>query len=201
MTGDDWNRSAETLHRCDRFVARRVGTLPAGRAARSPHRVLSTSAECGGEREDVALLANHQSCEATGDAERYKPHRRSSGSRGITARSAPKWAFAAGPDGGAWAPRPTWRTPSTGRPGSRICRVDAFVTAGVAGNAARAGDPARWLEASRTGSWQRVASRRMKPQSDPEEGAAAPHGRHDQHHPAAELPADARGPGARRHDA
>lgn len=154
MTGDDWNRSAETLHRCDRFVARRAGRFLLVELL-VPHRVLSTSAECGGEREDVALLANHQSCEATGDAERYRRivelgqpgyHRAVCAEMGVAADRTAVMGTAANMAYAVHRPA-----------GFEDLRVDAFVTAGVAGNAARAGDPARWLEAA-DGSWRRVAA-------------------------------------------
>ena len=70
-------------------------------------------------------------------------------------------------------------------------RVDAFVTAGVAGNAARAGDPARWMEGG-DGRWRRVEDDGAGPRG-PRGGAAR---RHDQHHPAARLPRHPGRPGA-----
>ena len=70
MTSVEWQRSAETLHRSELFIARRSGRFLLVELL-APHRVLSTSAEHGGEREDLTFLANHQSCEATGDAARY----------------------------------------------------------------------------------------------------------------------------------
>ncbi len=165
MTGDHWNRSAETLHRCDRFVARRSGRFLLVELL-APHRVLSTSAECGGERDDVAFLANHQSCEATGDAARHKRiselgqaeyHREVCAELGVPPERTSLLSTAANM---AYAVH---------RPAVfEDLRVDMFVTAGIAGNATRAGDPAHWLETP-DGRWQRVAAA-----GDPVETAAAP---------------------------
>ena len=167
MTGDDWSRSAETLHRCDRFVARRSGRFLLVELL-APHRVLSTSAECGGERDDVAFLANHQSCEASGDAARYKRiselgqadyHREVCAELGVPPERTALLGTAANM---AYAVH---------RPAEfEDLRVDAFVTAGIAGNATRAGDPAHWLETP-DGRWQRVAAAAA---GDQAETAAAP---------------------------
>ena len=167
MTGDDWNRSAETLRRCERFVARRSGRFLLVELL-APHRVLSTSAECGGERDDVAFLANHQSCEATGDAARYKRiaelgqeeyHREVCAELGVPPERTALLGTAANM---AYAVH---------RPAEfEDLRVDAFVTAGIAGNATRAGDPAHWLETP-DGRWRRVASAAA---GGPAEAAAAP---------------------------
>ena len=154
MTAVEWQRSAETLHRGDRFVARRAGRFLLVELL-APHRVLSTSAECGGEREDLLFLANHQSCEATGDAARHGRiaalgqaayHRAVCAEIGVAADRTAVMGTAANM---AYAVH---------RPASfEDLRVDAFVTAGVAGNATRAGDPAQWLEAA-DGRWRRVES-------------------------------------------
>ena len=152
MTAVEWQRSAETLHRSELFIARRSGRFLLVELL-APHRVLSTSAKCGGEREDVAFLANHQSCEATGDAARYNRiaelgqteyHRAVCAEMGTPADRTAVMGTAANM---AYAVH---------RPVSfEDVQVDAFVTAGVAGNATRAGDPAHWLEAA-DGRWRRV---------------------------------------------
>ena len=153
MSTAEWRRSAETLQRSELFVARRAGRFLLVELL-APHRVLSTSAECGGEREDVAFLANHQSCEATGDAVRYNRiaelgqaayHRAVCEEMGVAADRTAVMATAANM---AYAVHRA--------AGFDELLVDAFVTAGVAGNATRAGDPAHWLEAE-DGRWQRVA--------------------------------------------
>ena len=153
MSTAEWRRSAETLQRSELFVARRAGRFLLVELL-APHRVLSTSAEYGGEREDVVFLANHQSCEATGDAVRYNRiaelgqtayHRAVCEEMGVAADRTAVMATAANM---AYAVHRA--------AGFDELRVDAFVTAGVAGNATRAGDPAHWLEAE-DGRWQRVA--------------------------------------------
>ena len=69
MTAIDW-QAADVLQQTGLFVARRSGRFLLVELL-APHRVVSTCAACGGQREDVSFLANHQSCEGTGDAVRY----------------------------------------------------------------------------------------------------------------------------------
>ena len=154
VTADEWNRSAETLQRSELFAARRAGRFLLVELL-APHRVLSTSTECGGEREDVAALVNHQSCEATGDVARHQwitrlgpadYHRAVCAEIGASPERTAVMGTAANM---AYAVHRSAAFDSL--------RVDAFVTAGVAGNATRAGDPAAWLEAE-DGRWQRVAA-------------------------------------------
>ena len=163
MTASDWRQSAETLHRSDRFVARRAGRFLLVELL-VPHRVLSTSPECGGEREDVAFLANHQSCEATGDVERHRRivelgqagyHRAVCAEMGVAPERTAVMGTAANMAYAVHRPA-----------GFEELRVDAFVTAGVAGNAARAGDPAHWLEGA-DGRWRRIEA------ADAEDGAGS----------------------------
>ena len=154
MTAIDWERSAEVLHRGARFAARRSGRFLLVELL-APHRVVSTSAECGGEREDVSFLANHQSCEATGDAARYDRiagfgqkayHRTVCAEMGVAPDRTAVMGTAANM---AYAVHR--------QVDFEDLRVDAFVTAGVGSNAARAGDPAHWLEGA-DGRWRRVAA-------------------------------------------
>ena len=141
-----------TLHATETFSARRLGRYIVVELL-APHRVLSTSAHCGGQREDIIALANHQSCEALGDTERQERiarlglveyHHEVCREMGVD------------PD----------RTALMGTAANMACgchrwaefedlRADAFVTAGVSGNAARAGDPAQWNETDR--GWRRVS--------------------------------------------
>lgn len=143
MTHTCLPQSAETIRAGDLFLACRFGRYFVVEL-RSPHRVLSTSDQCGGEQENIRFLANHQSCEARGDTERQALiarqglagyHREVCNESGID------------PD----------RTALLGTAASMAClahrysefedlRADAFVTAGVKGNAVRAGDPACWIE-------------------------------------------------------
>ncbi|HUE42146.1 MAG TPA: adenosylcobinamide amidohydrolase [Candidatus Sulfotelmatobacter sp.] len=117
-----------------------------------PHRVLSTSAKNGGQREGLRWLVNHQSCEGTDHRERHAQITggeayHDSACREIaldpaevammqTAANMNYAAIVAASDLGA--------------------TVTAIVTAGVHGNAACAGDPASWREIE-TG-WEKVAA-------------------------------------------
>ena len=143
MVASQLSKLAETLLASDRFTARRFGRYFLVEL-KSPHRVFSTSVHCGGEQEGVRFIANHQSCEGSGDTDRQaliagmglaRYHREVCAELGID------------PD----------RTALMGTAASMACvahrssefgdlRADAFVTAGVKGNAATAGDPARWVE-------------------------------------------------------
>ena len=152
MTALEWRRAANVLQRSDLFVARRSGRFLLVELL-APHRVVSTCAACGGQRDDVSFLANHQSCEGTGDAIRYDR---------IAGLGPAAYHAAACSEMGV----PAERTALMGTAANMAyaasrsavfddLRVDAFVTAGVAGNAARAGDPARWMEGG-DGRWRRV---------------------------------------------
>ena len=143
MAASQFSRLAETLWASDRFKARRFGRYFLVEL-KSPHRVLSTSALHGGDQEGVRFIANHQSCEGRGDTERQAMI----ASMGLARYHRKVCAeLAIDPD----------RTALMGTAASMACiahrhsefgdlRADAFVTAGVKGNAATAGDPARWVE-------------------------------------------------------
>lgn len=135
--------SAALLHRTPHFTAHRAGRYLVAELL-TPHRVLSNSAHVGGQRDDLRFLVNHQSCEATGDEARHDLiaaggpmayHHRVCGELGLdpdrtaVLGTAANMAYAAHRHA-AYAD----------------LRVDAFTTGGVAGNAARAGDPAAWAE-------------------------------------------------------
>ncbi len=118
-----------------------------------PHLALSTSAHCGGQRADLRFLANHQSCEAQGDGARLAAiselglgeyHIRVCGEMGLDPDRTAVMGTAANM---AYA--------SHRRASYKHLRCDAFVTAGVSGNAAKAGDPAGWLETE--DGWRKVA--------------------------------------------
>ena len=142
---------AELLHAGSHFTARRGGRFLVVELL-TPHRVLSTSARRGGEQEVLRYLVNHQSCEASGDTARLEL---------ITRLGLPAYhgevceEIGVDPD----------RAAVMGTAASMACaghrfaafedlRADAFVTAGVAGNATRAGEPASWTE-SDDGKWRR----------------------------------------------
>ena len=144
--------SSDVLHADDRFSARRAGRFLVVELL-TPHRVLSTSAHRGGQQDDLRHLVNHQSCEAGGDTARHDL---------ISRLGLPAYhetvcrEIGIDPD----------RAAVLGTAANMACaahrsaayedlRVDAFVTAGVAGNAVRAGDPASWTEAEE-GGWRRA---------------------------------------------
>ncbi|MCB1824306.1 MAG: adenosylcobinamide amidohydrolase [Candidatus Competibacteraceae bacterium] len=127
----------------DRHALRRQGRFLFA-AFKQPHRVLSTGRINGGFREDLTHIANHQSCEAVAH----------------TARHA--LVFRMGPDAYhdfacAEADLPPATTALMTTAANMQCAVVAraahaelsvhvAATAGVLGNATRAGDPAGWHE-------------------------------------------------------
>lgn len=113
-------------------------------ALKKPHRVVSTSGRTGGLNEQVTHLVNHQSMEARMHMERHNLIARMSEDEyhNLVAEELKL--------------DPT-RTAIMGTAANmnylgrqslefRGLRVDAFVTAGVEGNATRPGDPAQWYE-------------------------------------------------------
>src|ERR1700722_2224447 len=114
------------------------------------HRVLSTSARNGGQREGLRFLVNHQSCEGTDHRERHavimgnaEYHDSACGEIGIDPALAAVMQTAANMNYAA------------GGAASDLGEtVTAVVTAGVHGNAACAGDPAAWRETEK--GWEKV---------------------------------------------
>ena len=144
--------SGDEICRSALFTARRSGRYLVVELL-APHRVLSTSAVGGGQRDDVRFLVNHQSCEAQGDQERYERisrmgldayHRTVCGEIGIDPDRTALMGTAANM---AYAVHRSVAFED-------LC-VDAFTTAGVSGNAARAGDPAAWAETD--DGWRKVS--------------------------------------------
>jgi adenosylcobinamide amidohydrolase len=112
---------------------------------KTPHRVLSTSAVTGGESDALRFLVNHQSMEAAGDMVRHDTIVRLSEEEyhamvAQALRLQPAQMAMMGT-----AANINYLAHVTSE--FRDIRVDAFVTAGVEGNATRAGDPASWYEA------------------------------------------------------
>ena len=108
------------------------------------HRVLSTSAAGGGQREDLRYLLNHQSCEGAGHEARAQLfhglgpagyHDRVCAEAGLEAADTAVMGTAANMNHASIAVE-----------AYAELRVRAVVTAGVEGNAGRAGDPALWHE-------------------------------------------------------
>jgi adenosylcobinamide amidohydrolase len=116
------------------------------------HRVISTSARNGGQREGLRWLVNHQSCEGTDHRERHAQitggeayHDGVCGEIGIDAAVSATMQTAANMNYAAVVAASDLNV-----------TVTAVVTAGVHGNAACAGDPALWRE-TETG-WEKVAA-------------------------------------------
>ncbi len=131
------------LDETDHYTLRRQGRYLAA-AFKRPHRVLSTCRINGGLREDLTHIANHQSCEGVGHAARHHS------------------IMGLGPDAAhaaacAEAELPPATTALMSTAANMQCAVVAHAayeeltvrvvaTAGVLGNATRAGDPAGWHE-------------------------------------------------------
>jgi len=115
-----------------------------------PHRVISTSAKNGGQREGLRYLVNHQSCEGTDHRER---HAQITG--GEVYHDALCREIEIDP-----AVSATMQTAANMNYAAVVAASDlgvtvtAVVTAGVHGNAACAGDPASWRE-TETG-WEKA---------------------------------------------
>lgn len=129
------------LSRAGRFLSVRL---------KKPHLVLSTSQVNGGQQQHLGYLVNHQSCEGRGHAGRHHDlaassrdeyHRAVCGEAGLPPDATALMGTAANMQNAALASR-TFEEVT----------VWAAVTAGVQGNAGRAGDEARWHEGA--GSWK-----------------------------------------------
>jgi adenosylcobinamide amidohydrolase len=108
------------------------------------HRVTTTSSCVGGVSEAVGYLVNHQSCEASGHADRFAVihglgqegyHRVVCAELGLPAEATAVMGTAA---------NMIYASHEAAVHGD--LRVDVLVTAGVEGNATCAGDPANWME-------------------------------------------------------
>jgi adenosylcobinamide amidohydrolase len=116
-----------------------------------PHRVLSTSARNGGQREGLRFLVNHQSCEGTDHRERHAVIMGNAEYHDLACREIEiDPALAAMMQTAA-----NMNYAAVLAASDSDVTVTAVVTAGVHGNAACAGDPASWRE-TETG-WEKVA--------------------------------------------
>jgi adenosylcobinamide amidohydrolase len=131
------------LEETDRYALHRQGRYLVVAFAR-PHRVLGTCRVNGGMTDSLTHLANHQSCEGVAHLARYETVL-GLGARDYHART----CFEAG--------LPPETTALMGTAANMQCavvahadaedlRVTVVATAGVTGNAVRAGDPAAWHE-------------------------------------------------------
>ena len=154
MTGSFAPPADDVLVRGPSFAAHRYGRFLVAELL-EPHRVLSTSARGGGQRDDLRFLANHQSCEATDDRER---HERIASLGPVAYHETVCGEMGVDPDATALMGTAANMAYAVHRAVTfDELRVDVFATAGVAGNAARAGDPAAWTETD--DGWQRIAAR------------------------------------------
>ena len=152
MTAPHHPASGDVLYRSALFAARRSGRYLVVELL-APHRVISTSAVGGGQRDDVRFLVNHQSCEGQGDQERYELISR----MGLDAyHRAVCGEIGTDPDRTALMGTAANMAYAVHRSAAfEDLRVDAFTTAGVSGNAARAGDPAAWMETD--DGWRKIS--------------------------------------------
>jgi len=111
---------------------------------RGPHRVISTSPRTGGQSERVQYLVNYQSMEPAGDAIRHD-HITSMTRDAYQAEVARTLGLEPN-DVAMMGTAANMHYLSARHAEYRGLRVDAFVTAGVEGNATRASDPASWFE-------------------------------------------------------
>lgn len=109
-----------------------------------PHRVLSTSAWGGGQREDLRYLVNHQSCEGSGHQARFELLHQL-GEQGYHHQVCAELDLEAARVALMGTAANTNYAASANAEHAEV-RACAVVTAGVEGNAGRAGDPALWHE-------------------------------------------------------
>jgi adenosylcobinamide amidohydrolase len=142
---------AHTLLETPGFVLDRRGRFLRARL-KKPHLVLSTSHVNGGMGESLSWLVNHQSSEGKGHMERHDMLTE----QGPAAYHASACAAAGAPPM-ATALMGTAADMQYAAVREEACgdaRVWAVATAGVQGNAGRAGDPAKWDEVD--GAWKPV---------------------------------------------
>ena len=137
------NEANESLHRSETAAISRFGRFVVAELL-GPHRVLSTSSVAGGETESVRYLVNHQSCEGKAHIARHEA---------ITGHGAEHYHRVVSEEINL-PPDEVALMGTAANMNYAIVRSEKFedlevvavVTAGVQGNAARAGDPAVWHE-------------------------------------------------------
>ena len=131
------------LDETDRHALRRQGRFLFA-AFKQPHRVLSTCRINGGLREDLTHIANHQSCEAVAHTARHVSalglgsdayHNLACAEAGLPPATTALMSTAA-----------NMQCAVVARAAHAELAVHVAATAGVLGNATRAGDPAGWHE-------------------------------------------------------
>jgi adenosylcobinamide amidohydrolase len=135
----------------DGFALVRRGRFLSARL-KTPHLALSTSHVNGGQTEQVRYLMNHQNCEGKGHMSRHETlvgqgaeayHRLACAEAGLPPEATAMMGTAA-----------NMQYAAVRAESFEAVSVWAMVTAGVQGNAGRAGDPATWHESS--GTWKPV---------------------------------------------
>jgi adenosylcobinamide amidohydrolase len=143
--------SWQLLKESDACSLRRAGRFLTAELA-GEHMVLSTSVRNGGQQAALRYLVNHQSCEASQHSERHALitgmgqeayHDVACGEAGLPPQQVALMGTAANMNYAAVVACE-----------DRGLEVTAVVTAGVQGNAACAGDPARWREGD--SGWEKV---------------------------------------------
>jgi adenosylcobinamide amidohydrolase len=131
------------LEETDRYALQRRGRYLVVAFAR-PHRVLGTCRVNGGMSESLTHLANHQSCEGVAHLARYEAvlglgaldyHARSCSEAGLPPETTALMGTAA-----------NMQCAVVAHASAEDLRATVVATAGVTGNAVRAGDPAAWHE-------------------------------------------------------
>ncbi|UHD16033.1 adenosylcobinamide amidohydrolase [Thiocapsa bogorovii] len=131
------------LEETDRYALHRQGRYLVVAFAR-PHRVLGTCRVNGGMSESLTHLANHQSCEGVAHLARYEAvlglgaldyHARSCSEAGLPPETTALMGTAA-----------NMQCAVVAHASAEDLRATVVATAGVTGNAVRAGDPAAWHE-------------------------------------------------------
>ncbi len=143
QTSTSDNLNATVLLETGEYTAQRQGQFLVV-SLKKPHRVLSTSSVNGGESTTIQYLVNHQSMEAVADNKRFKQqlalsrlryHEKIAKQLSLPAKQMVLMGTAANIQQTALVQQQF-----------KDLTVTAFVTAGVKGNAQRAGDPTRWYQ-------------------------------------------------------
>jgi adenosylcobinamide amidohydrolase len=115
-------------------------------ALKRPHRVLSTCKVNGGLREDLTHLANHQSCEGVAHTNRYARNRAPRTGLDAFHQSACDEAGLPAATTALMSTAANMQCAVLAQAAEDELSVTVAATAGVLGNALRAGDPAGWHE-------------------------------------------------------
>jgi len=135
--------AATLFSRGDGFLVRRVGRFLIAELL-IPHVALSTCAMNGGQNEHVRFIVNHQSCEGAGHVERYRALS-AAGAEGYHRQVCDKLEFV-DEETVLMGTAANMNYAAHQHTSFDDLTVEAIVTAGVQGNAARAADPSGWVE-------------------------------------------------------